>query len=199
MLQITSVGDGAKIAWEKLTSTFVELADRELECGEDIVKLVSNHFATIRHEDDIYSGPLWPPILENISKILESSLNMRPLYDHAESNDIVDQVEATFVALEPFLEPKKESRGINWPMSDQTQLFFDLLLRRYKLLSRIDPGRVKFILENLLKSFFGYDYDHCRGEKLANFVSFRFNLIRSGSIRLGKGSNSLAYSTNGVK
>ena len=54
MLQITTVGDGAVTAWEKLTSTFVELSERELECGEDVVKLISNHFATIRHEDDIY-------------------------------------------------------------------------------------------------------------------------------------------------
>ena len=54
MLQITTVGDGALTAWEKLTSTFVELSERELECGEDVVKLISNHFATIRHEDDIY-------------------------------------------------------------------------------------------------------------------------------------------------
>ena len=78
--------------------------------------------------------------MSNIAIIIESSLNMRPLYDHAESGDIVEHVESTFIALEPFLQPTKDGRQINWPKSEQIQLFFDLLLRRYHLLAKVDPG-----------------------------------------------------------
>ena len=38
----------------------------ELECGEDIINLISNHFLTIRHNEDLFAEPIWPTILPHI-------------------------------------------------------------------------------------------------------------------------------------
>ena len=80
--------------------------------------------------------------MASIASIVESALAMRPLFDHAESGAIVEHIEATFVAMAPFLEPIKDGRLVAWPQSEQTQLFFDLILRRYHLLAKVDPGWV---------------------------------------------------------
>ena len=62
VLAITSSGDGALSVWERLVESAQQLAGRELECGADIVTLISNHFATLRHEQDLYGGSVWPPV-----------------------------------------------------------------------------------------------------------------------------------------
>ena len=117
-----------------------------------------------------FSGPLWPPIMSNIATIIESSLNMRPLFDHAESGDIVEHVESTFIALEPFLQPTKDGRHVNWPDSEQTQLFFDLLLRRYHLLAKVDPGTGR--LKHFIYCLFRQQYNHCCCQKCSQFFTF---------------------------
>ena len=90
LLQISSVGDGVNAVWDRIKEAFIgnfiecwglkpendfrnsscflglSEAKVELECGEDIINLISNHFLTIRHNEDLFSGPIWPTILPHI-------------------------------------------------------------------------------------------------------------------------------------
>ena len=68
-------------------------------------------------------------------------LNMKKPYDHSTSEDVRNLAEATFIAVEPFLQPIKKHEKLIWPHGPAVEIFLNVLLERYKVLNEFDPGK----------------------------------------------------------
>lgn len=70
---------------------------------------------------------------------------MKKPYDHSTSEDVRSLSEATFIAVEPFLQPIKKHDKLIWPHGPAVEIFLNVLLERYKVLNQFDPGKHQII------------------------------------------------------
>ena len=72
---------------------------------------------------------------------MESAMNMKKPFEHSSSDEIRDLIEAAFIAVEPFLKALNKNSKLIWPSTQQSQIFFDVLVDRFNTLNELDPGK----------------------------------------------------------
>ena len=92
LLQITCQGDGFSSCWENVLKAFEALKDANdlRECVPDLLKLICGHFNMVKSDNDIYSSPIWKPLLPSISAIISTILEMEKCH-HLAPEEIADQ------------------------------------------------------------------------------------------------------------
>jgi len=141
MLQITSQGDGFTSCWKNIEATFTSLKDipEAEDCVSGLLNLICGHFGTIREQEDLYQSSVWVPLLVPISSIIGTVLTISK-GSFLTPEEIAEQVELVFSAVEPFLQPRKTPTEVVWPTRDETKLFWTVLINRIGELNKIDPG-----------------------------------------------------------
>ena len=142
VLQITSQGDGFSSCWKNIEATFSALGEsgEAAESVGPLLNLISGHFGTMRAEQDLYQSPVWVPLLGSMASIIGAILTI-PNTSYLTPEQVAEQVELVFSAVEPFLQPRREPNGtVKWPTHPESKLFWDVLTRRVNQLNSVDPG-----------------------------------------------------------
>lgn len=150
-LHVTGQGDGFGDAWSRLGALFDKFEPGMIDedVVDEVIKLLFGHFGTIRHEEDFFSTGPWPPVLPIVAQIVSSLLNL--MYLTASETSIQDHMELVFTAIEPFLKPKEVNSKVLWPIADETEYFWDILMVQLTRCSTLDESYTqRYFLSHLL-------------------------------------------------